>query len=262
MKILMIGDVFAKAGRSFLAAKLGHLQQQYDIDFTIVNGENITHGKSISFKHYQFLKDLNVDVVTSGNHIFDLEEVLDYIDHPNVDLIKPLNLNGYTPGQGTILKKVGSKKIRVTNIIGRSFMMMATDNYYPFMDDLLSDDESDIHIVDFHGETTAEKIMFAWNYDGQITLCYGTHTHVQTADERVLPKGTAFISDIGMVGAVNSIIGMDPVNVIHRFRTSLPARFFPAEGPAILCGLVMEVDDASNKVVALERIFLRETAND
>lgn len=256
MKILFIGDVFGKVGRNLLIKYLPQLQKKHNIDFTIVNGENITHGKSINRAHYEFLKNLKIDVITSGNHIFGNKDVVNYINEPNCILLKPLNLNPFTPGKGTVVKECKSLKIRVTNLIGRVFMAPA-DNQYHIFDELIKQDGADIHFVDFHAEATAEKIAFAWNYDGRVTCVVGTHTHVQTSDNRLLPKGTAFITDVGMTGVWDSIIGLDPANVIYKQKTNLPASFIPAQiGRTIFNGVIVTIDDKTTQATSITRISI------
>src|SRR5688572_8821366 len=208
MKILAIGDIFGKIGRKIIKCYLGRIKQEYQIDLVIANVENATHGKGISFKHYQELKNYGIDIMTSGNHIFHLEETQKEIDKFS-DLIRPLNSNPFHPGKGTILKEWGNKKIRITNLIGITFMPPA-ENPYSALEKILENDKSDIHLVDFHAEATAEKAVFAHYFAGKITALWGTHTHVQTADERILPPSTAFITDLGMTGPSEGIIGAEP----------------------------------------------------
>lgn len=272
MNFLIIGDIYSAEGRAMVKQWIPEVQkylaqENQELDFIIANGENATHGKSISLQHYKELKKLGVDVITSGNHIFaPTTNVVSYIDdHP--DLLRPLNYNPYHPGSGTILVTKKKKKIRVTNMIGRTFMDRA-DNPYFALENLLAlekaekKERSDIHIIDFHGEATAEKIAYAWYFDGQVSCVVGTHTHVQTADNRLLPKGTAFISDIGMTGVYDSIIGANPEEVVYRERTSLPAKFQPAKGKGQFCAVLLTIDDKTNKALKLERIFLKPDSNE
>ncbi|AXK51333.1 TIGR00282 family metallophosphoesterase [Spiroplasma alleghenense] len=256
MKILMIGDIYASKGREMIAKYLFKFKQSNNIDLVIGNGENVTHGKSISEKHFNELINNGIDVITSGNHIFKNSEVLDYIEH-TPRLLKPLNINPYTPGSGSIVLECLGKKVRITNLIGRSFMEPAENPYMSFDELLKNQEKCDIHLVDFHGEASAEKMAFAWNYDGIITALVGTHTHVQTADETILPKGTGYITDLGMTGPVNSIIGVEPEAVIHKEKTGLPTRFNPANGLGQFCGIIININD-ENQVTSLNRVFVRE----
>ncbi|AHI53164.1 TIGR00282 family metallophosphoesterase [Spiroplasma culicicola] len=250
MNILVIGDIYSKPGRDVLEKELKNIVVEHNIDFIIANGENISHGKGINKNHYDFLKALNVDVITTGNHVFKVKETIEFIGQTS-DLLRPMNLNSYLPGKGTILVEKNNVKIRVTNLMGKTFMEHV-NNPYEVMDQLLEKDNSDIHIVDFHAEASAEKMAFAYNYDGQISALVGTHTHVPTADETILSKGTAYITDIGMSGAQNSIIGANPDEVIHKEKTGLPTKFKPSENSGIL--RAVKIEFKNNKAIKIERI--------
>ena len=252
----MIGDVFGSPGRNYLAKMLPSIRAQYNIDFVVVNGENTTHGKSILKKHYDFYKELGIDVITSGNHIYKIPEVKDYIGTTS-DLLKPLNFNVLLPGNGTVEKTVKGHTIRITNLMGRVFMN-PSENPYVCFDKLLLSSSSDIHIVDFHAEATSEKAAFAWNYDGQITALVGTHTHVPTADARLLPKGTAFITDLGMTGPLNSIIGANPTEVIAKEKYGSFSHFKPAKGPCQLSAAVISIDLITKKATNIQLIVMKE----
>ncbi|APE74080.1 TIGR00282 family metallophosphoesterase [Spiroplasma citri] len=257
MNIVMIGDIYAQAGRIAINKYLPQIIKKYKIDLIIANGENTTHGKSLSKHHYNELKELGINIITSGNHIFRNPEVLNYIEEVN-DLLKPANMNSFTPGKGTVVVKINNKKIRVTNLMGRSFMD-PVDNPYTIFEEIINNDNSDLHFVDFHAEASAEKLAFAWNYDGIITGFFGTHTHVQTADNRILPKGTAYITDVGMCGSYNSIIGANPEEIIIKEKTGLPVRFEPAteNDKLIFSAVWLQVDDKTNQAVKIERILIR-----
>lgn len=256
MKILTIGDIYSLVGRNTMKKYLPNVVKDKGIDFIIANGENISHGKGIMRQHYDFLMDCGVDVITSGNHVFKNKEVYTYIDEVD-NLLRPENMGPYVPGIGTNVFTKNNKKIRVTNLIGRSFME-PSDNPYKALSDILENDHSDIHIVDFHAEATAEKLALATYFDGQITALVGTHTHVQTADEQILPKGTGFLTDLGMTGCYESIIGAEIEAIIRKERTGLPTRFEPATGKGQLCGLIIEIDEKTNKTVSLERLYIKD----
>ncbi|AVN58847.1 TIGR00282 family metallophosphoesterase [Mesoplasma florum] len=254
MKVLMIGDVFAKPGRDVFKQNIEKLINDNQIDFVVVNGENTTHGKSISKEHYNFYKENHVDVITSGNHIFKNPEVLDYIQN-TPDLLKPMNMYK-TPGSGYVVIEKNNKKICVLNLMGNNFMDPSNSVYETMEDFLGLKIAYDILLVDFHAETTAEKIAFALNYDGIITGFVGTHTHVQTADERILPNGTAFITDLGMSGVIDSVIGIEASDAIYKQKTGLVKRFQPAKGKAKLNGVIIEIDEKSNKATNIKRISI------
>ncbi|WP_338984703.1 TIGR00282 family metallophosphoesterase [Spiroplasma endosymbiont of Diplazon laetatorius] len=251
MNFLIIGDVYSKSGRDVLEKHIKSIIEENKIDFTIVNGENISHGKGINKNHYDFLKQLGVNVITTGNHVFKVKETFDFIEKVD-DLLRPANMNSYNIGIGTNVYDFQGKKVRVTNLMGKSFMEHV-NNPYEVMDNIIKEDNSDIHIVDFHAEASAEKLAFAWNYDGKISALVGTHTHVQTADERILPKGTAFITDLGMTGPINSIIGANPDEVIFKEKTGLPTKFIPSENEGMLCGVIISIDE-KNLVKSIKRL--------
>lgn len=258
MRILMIGDIYGSVGRKQIELRLEALIKEEAIDFIVANGENISHGKSILKHHFQFLKQHNIDVVTSGNHIFDQRSVLEYIDQEPT-LLRPYNMRSYLPGNGYCIVKKNNKKVCILNLMGCTFMTTGVNSAYEAMDHFLSLNlKYDLLLIDFHAEATAEKIAFAWNYDGIISGFVGTHTHVQTADEHILPKGTAFITDLGMTGPINSIIGGNPEEIILKEKTGLLTRFEPAKGSGQFCGVIIEFDDNTNKTVQIERIFLKE----
>lgn len=257
MNVLMIGDIYARAGRLAVNKYLPQIIKKNNINLIIANGENTTHGKSLSKKHYNELKKLGINIITSGNHIFYNSEVLDYIEKVD-DLLKPANINSFTPGKGTVLIKINNKKIRITNLIGRSFMD-PVDNPYSIFEKIIKNDNCDLHFVDFHAEASAEKLVFAWNYDGIITGFFGTHTHVQTADNRILPKGTAYITDVGMCGSYNSIIGANPKEIIIKEKTGLPIRFEPSIeiDKLIFSAVLVQVNNKTNQAIKIERILIR-----
>jgi len=253
MKILAIGDIFGKTGRRVIKDYLPKLKNEYEIDLIIANVENTTHGKGISRKHYQELKNYGIDIMTSGNHIFAIEETKKYINEVP-DLLRPLNFNPYHPGPGTILTKIKGKKIRITNLIGNNFMPGAPENPYSALEKVLNLQDWDIHLIDFHAETTAEKIALALYFDGKISALWGTHTHVQTADERILPKGTGFTTDLGMTGPYGGVIGAKPEVIFQRAKYGLPAKMTPHEDNGQFNGVIFKFDEDSNKLLSIRRI--------
>ncbi|CAG8568359.1 4688_t:CDS:1 [Paraglomus occultum] len=253
MKVLAIGDIFGKTGRRVIKDCLPKLKNEHEIDLIIANVENTTHGKGISRNHYQELKNYGIDIMTSGNHIFAVEETKKYITEVP-DLLRPLNSNPYHPGPGTILTKIKGKKIRITNLLGTNFMPMATENPFFVLEKVLNLQDCDIHLVDYHAETTAEKIALALYFDGKISALWGTHTHVQTADERTLPRGTGFITDLGMTGPYGGVIGAKPEVIFQRAKYGLPAKMTPHEDNGQFNGVIFEFDDDSNKLLNIRRI--------
>ncbi|NLC96602.1 MAG: TIGR00282 family metallophosphoesterase [Erysipelotrichaceae bacterium] len=255
MNILFLGDVVGKAGRQIVNDKLSLIQNQYEIDFTIVNGENSAHGKGITTKIYKNFKRLNVDVVTLGNHAFSKREIIDHLDECS-DLIRPINIEPSDIGKGIIIKKYKDKKIAIINLCGKVFMDSTTSNPIDVMNKILSKLVADIIIVDLHAEATSEKITFFEYFKSKLTAVIGTHTHVQTADERI-KDGCAFITDVGMCGAYDSVLGRDIEEVFDLNIRKIPSRFKPAEGPAILCGVIINIDDNTNRAISIKRIQIR-----
>lgn len=253
MRILAIGDIFGKTGREIINEHLLKIKEENQIDLVIANVENTTHGKGISRRHYQELKNSGIEIMTSGNHIFAVEETQKFIiEIP--DLLRPLNSNPYHPGEGTTLAKINGKRIRVTNLLGTNFMPMATENPYFSLEKVIKLQDWDIHLVDFHAEATAEKIALALHFDGKISALWGTHTHVQTADERILPKGTGFITDLGMTGPYGGVIGAKPEVIFKRAKYGLPAKMTPFKDNGQFNGVVFEFDDKTNKLIDIKRI--------
>ncbi|WNE40267.1 MAG: Putative phosphatase/phosphodiesterase [Mycoplasmataceae bacterium] len=253
MRILAIGDIFGKTGRKVIGENLLKIKEENQVDLVIANVENATHGKGIAHKHYQELKNAGIEIMTSGNHIFAVEETKRYISEVP-DLLRPLNSNPYHPGPGTLLTEVKGKKIRVTNLLGTNFMPMITENPYFILEKVMSLRDWDIHLVDFHAEATAEKIALALYFDGKISALWGTHTHVQTADERILPKGTGFITDLGMTGPYGGVIGAKPEVIFKRAKYGLPAKMTPFEDNGQFNGIILEFDDKTNKLADIKRI--------
>lgn len=259
MRVLMIGDVVGKPGRRMVEQWLPRLVDERGIDFVVANAENAAGGNGLTHEIADALLALGVDVMTSGNHIFDKREVLDFID--DVDrVLRPVNYPPATPGRGVAVATARSgERVAVVNVSGRTFMPAQYDDPFRAMDAVLESlPPVDAILVDVHAETTSEKAALGWYLDGRVALVVGTHTHVQTADERVLPKGTGFLSDLGMTGPYNSVIGVRTDLVLQKFLTQMPVRFDTASGPAQFCGLVADVEHGRTR--ALERIFIREPA--
>ena len=257
----MVGDVVGRPGRYFFMEQTPELKQAKNIDMVVVNGENAAHGKGLTPNIFDELIKGGADVVTTGNHIWDNAKVMEIIDTEPF-LLRPANYPEDTPGKGFCIFPVGNKKVGVINMAGRTFMQPPMDDPFRFTEKILKfiEKDCDIILVDFHAEATSEKLAFANYFDGRVTAVVGTHTHVQTADERILPKGTAYISDLGMVGAENSILGMQIEPVIKRFMTGRPSKFEVAEGAAIYCAVLIDVNNKTNKPTKIERVFLKESS--
>lgn len=254
MNIMMVGDICGKPGRLAAAYCIPLLRQEYPIDLIIANGENSAGGIGITAPVMEELLSLGVDVITSGNHIWDKKEIMNFIgDDPR--LIRPANYPPGTPGFGHTILTKNQVNIAVINLAGRAFMP-PIDCPFREADKILSEisGQADIILVDFHAETTSEKMALAWYLDGRISCLAGTHTHIQTADERILTNGTAYITDLGMVGPWDSVLGVDKDLVIKKFLTGLPAKFSLADGRTVFCAVIVQIDEATGKAKAITRI--------
>lgn len=225
MKILAVGDLIGNSGVQKLKKELPAIKQNENIDFVIVNGENAGEGMGITQKNFDDILALNVDVITMGNHTWGKKDIFKFIDHPK--LIRPANYPKGVVGKGYNIYNCQNKRIAVINLIGRVDINVLSENPFVLAKDLVEKlkGETDLIFVDFHAEATAEKIAMGYMLDGKVTALFGTHTHVQTADEKILPKGTAYITDIGMTGPKHSVIGMDIEASLKRFETTLPERY-------------------------------------
>jgi len=253
MKILFIGDVFGKAGRQILTSKLPSLIKDKQADFVIANVENITHGKGTRQKDIDLLKSLGVNVFTGGNHTFDVKDILNVFEKENT-VIRPANYPPGVPGEGFCIYN----NVLIINLLGRIFMKEGFDSPFQIVDQILEDHKKqkfEAIIVDFHAETTSEKAAMFHYLNGRVTALIGTHTHVQTADEQVSKQGTAFISDVGMTGPRDSIIGMETETVLYRFVTALPKKFEPSEKSPIISAVLIEIKNMKAKNI--ERILLK-----
>ncbi len=257
MKILTIGDVVGSSGINELKTKLKEIKESENIDFIIVNGENSAEGMGITEKNFNDIISQGVDVITMGNHTWGKKDIFKFIDNPKI--IRPANYPEGVVGKGYNIYKCNDKKIAVINLIGRVDINILTENPFLRAKKIIEKikNQVDIIIVDFHAEATAEKIALGYYLDGKVTAIFGTHTHVQTADEKILPKGTAYITDIGMTGPKHSVIGMDIKASIKRFETTLPERYKIAEGECIFNGVIFEVDDETSKVKSIKRINIK-----
>ncbi|AOM83119.1 TIGR00282 family metallophosphoesterase [Salisediminibacterium beveridgei] len=258
MKILFIGDVVGSPGRGALKEYLPKLKSKYRPDVTIVNAENSASGKGLTKKIYHELITTGADLLTMGNHMWDKKEIFDFIDDVD-NLARPVNFPKNNPGKGYVIKTCNGKKIAVINAQGRTFMQ-AIDCPFETLDDLVDELRKETkHIfIDFHAEATSEKLAMSWFLDGRVTAVAGTHTHVPTADERILPQGTAHITDTGMTGPYDGILGMEKDTIINRFRNGLPARFEVTTGRTQLNGLFIESDQQTGLARSIKRIQIND----
>jgi metallophosphoesterase (TIGR00282 family) len=256
VKVLFIGDIIGKTGRHALKALLPNLIDKYKADLVIANGENIAGGFGLTESLVAELFKMGVHIVTTGNHVWDKRDFVQYISKDN-RVLRPLNYPPDVPGCGSILFNASNGiKVAVLNVSGRVFMSYNMDCPFRTTNRELQAlrQETNIIIVDFHAEATSEKIAFGYFLDGKASAVIGTHTHVQTADEKILPHGTAFITDVGMTGPTNSVIGIEVNQIIDRFLTNMPARFEVAQGEAILSAVVVEIDTGTGMATGIQRL--------
>jgi len=255
MNVLMVGDIFGDSGRAALAKLLPRLRQQHAIDVAVVNIENAAGGFGVTPQIARTVLEAGgVDVLTSGNHIWDKKEIIPYIGKENL-LLRPANFPVGTPGSGYITVKAGPHRVAVLNLMGRVFMN-PIDCPFRKADEIVAElrRETPVVLVDMHAEATSEVMALGWYLDGRVSAVVGTHRHVQTSDERILPGGTAYITDLGMTGPVDSVIGVDKDIIIQRFLTQMPIRFEPAKGPAALRGVVIVVDPETGRATSIQRL--------
>ncbi|MEK7706391.1 MAG: TIGR00282 family metallophosphoesterase [Verrucomicrobiota bacterium] len=256
MKLLFIGDIVGEPGRKAVKTLLPKLREQHGLDFVIANGENSAGGSGITPRVADEIFSAGVDVITSGDHLWDHKEVMDLLTNEK-RFIRPINYPPGTPGQGSGVVEIKSStsKIAVLNAQGRTFMPVLENPFLvmpPEVERLRQ--QPKIIIVDFHAEATSEKIAFARMLDGQVSAVVGTHTHVQTADEQIFPGGTAYLSDAGFTGPHESVLGREIEPVIKRFVTNMPQKFEVAKNRVLLHGAVIEIDDASSKAINIQRV--------
>jgi len=254
IKILFIGDIVGRPGRNAVKHFLPLLKSKENIDFTIANGENLASGSGLTYEKYLEMMDAGIDYMTSGNHIWDNRDIINYLKEDKVKVLRPENYPFGAPGNGHVVLKIKDSEIVLANFLGRVFIPDLVED--PFKEALnIADNYKDkIIIIDFHAEATSEKAALAHYLDGKIGALLGTHTHVQTADEKILPGGTAFISDVGMCGPIDSILGVEKGLVIKRFLTGLPERFKVASGDCLFNACLLEIDETTKKVVSIKRI--------
>ncbi|MFN2483374.1 MAG: TIGR00282 family metallophosphoesterase [Candidatus Limnocylindria bacterium] len=255
-RIMLIGDVIGKPGRLAVRQELQGLRREFDLDLVIANGENLAAGAGLTPSLAEELLASGIDVITSGNHIWDKREVYPYLDTDR-PVLRPLNYPDATPGRGWLVHPLESGgEVAVINAIGRVFMH-EMDSPFTVLDRLLDEAAEPmppIRILDFHCEATSEKNAMGWHLDGRVTAVLGTHTHVPTADARVLPGGTAYISDVGMTGPRDSIIGFSTDTVLPRFLTHMPTRFAVGDGPVTLNAVVVEAERMSGRARSIDLV--------
>ena len=259
MKLLFIGDIVGSPGREMVTEYLPKLKEKYRPQVTVVNGENAAAGKGITEKIYKQFLQLGIQAITMGNHTWNKKEIMEFIDDAPY-LIRPANFPENNPGKGIIYLNVNDVEIAIINLQGRTYLEPNDD---PFRkgDELIAEakERTNVIVIDFHAEATSEKQAFAWYVDGRVSAVIGTHTHTQTADERILPNGTAYITDVGMTGSYDGILGVEKESVINRFLTNMPVRFeVEKKGRKQLNGCIIQIDPITGKATHIERIIIND----
>ena len=255
IRVLAIGDIVGESGLAFLEKRLRPLQRTKGIGFTVVNGENAA-GVGLTRDHAWRIYDAGADAVTLGNHTFGRMEITGLLDEEKW-LLRPANYTGRMPGRGCGIFDMGAYSVRVINLIGRCELNFHADNPFTTADRLLQRDKPTFTLVDFHAEATSEKLAMGYYLDGRVSAVWGTHTHVPTADEQILPGGTGYITDLGMTGPIHSVLGIRPEQSVETFLGGLPGRYQTAPGPCKLQGAIFTLDSTTGRCTAVERIEVR-----
>ena len=265
MNILFVGDIFGSAGRKIVREHIGHVRKANNVDLTIINAENAAGGFGVTPQIADDLFELGADVLTTGNHVWDKRELVDYLNSGAPDsqdrarrVLRPANFQPGLPGYGVFEGTTQSGvDYAVINLGGRVFMNATNDPFHA-INDILRDIRAKVIVVDFHAEATSEKVAMGWHLDGRVTAVLGTHTHVPTADERVLPGGTAYQTDVGMSGPYDSVIGVEKDMVLHKFLTGMPGKFEAARGNPKMCAALVTCDPETGRASTIQRIMLAE----
>jgi len=262
MRILFIGDIFGRPGRTIVKERLAALVKEHAVDLVIANGENAAAGFGITPPLAEELFEMGIDVLTTGNHIWDKREIVEYFEtadgnphSPARRVLRPANYPPGMPGWGVYEGKKDGAAYAVMNLQGRVFMA-SNDDPFRVADQRLKEIKAKVVVVDIHAEATSEKISMGWYLDGRVTVVVGTHTHVPTADERVLPGGTAYITDVGMTGPFDSVIGVKKEMIVAKFLNNMPARFEAATGDVRLCAIVVDCDEATGRARSIRRLMI------
>jgi 2',3'-cyclic-nucleotide 2'-phosphodiesterase len=265
LKILFVGDIFGSAGRRIVHEHIEHVCEAHNVELLIINAENAAGGFGVTPQIAEELFDMGADVLTTGNHVWDKRELIDYLksvpaesqDRPR-RVLRPANFEAGVPGYGVFEGVTdGGVAFAVVDLMGKVFMS-GTNNPFTAANEILAGIKAKIIVVDFHGEATSEKVAMGWHLDGRVTAVLGTHTHIPTADERVLPGGTAYQTDVGMSGPYDSVIGVEKDLVLHRFLTGMPGKFEAAKGSPKMCAALITCDPVTGRASAIQRIMLGE----
>jgi len=265
LNILFVGDIFGSAGRKIVREHIGHIREAHAVDLTVINAENAAGGFGVTPQIAEDLFDLGADVLTTGNHVWDKRELIDYMNSAPADsqarprrVLRPANYQVGLPGYGVFEGTTDSGiPYAVVNIAGRVFLNATNDPFHA-INDVLKGIQAKVILVDFHAEATSEKVAMGWHLDGRVTAVLGTHTHIPTADERILPGGTAYQTDVGMSGPYDSVIGVEKELVLHKFLTGMPGKFEAAKGNPKMCAALVTCDEVTGRATKIQRIMLGE----
>ena len=256
MKILFIGDIVGNSGREVFTQIVPGMKARGEVDFVVANAENSAGGSGITEKIAEELFSCGCDVITLGDHVWDKREVFPYLTKTE-RILRAANFHKESPGHGTcVVNAPGGVKVGVVVLIGRTFIKLMADCPFRTLDAIIADlrQQTPIIVLDMHAEATSEKVAMGWHADGRVSAIFGTHTHIQTADENILPKGTAYITDVGMTGPYDSVIGQNKERIVERYLTGLPNKFEVAAGTATLCGAIVDVDPATGRALSIVRV--------
>ncbi len=258
LKILFIGDIVGETGRRMVKNYLPLVKGENKVDFVIANGENLSGGFGITKEKAEEMFNSGINIMTSGNHIWDKKEILNFIEN-EPRILRPANFPSQVPGKGSIVVSLNSSKVGIINLQGRIFMEPLNSPFEVAISEIEKiKKEANVIIVDFHGEATSEKTAMGWFLDGKVSAVVGTHTHVMTADEKILPNGTAYITDVGMTGAKDSVIGIKKEHALTRFLKCIPQRLEAEKGKGIFSAVLLRIDSISGKALEIKRIVFEE----
>lgn len=261
MNILFVGDIFGSAGRKIVHEHIGHVVEAHQVELIVINAENAAGGFGVTPQIAEEFFDLGADVLTTGNHVWDKRELIEYMksgEERARRVIRPANMQAGLPGSGVFEGVTrGGVDFAVVQLMGRVYIANTNDPFHA-ADEALAGIKAKVILVDFHAEATSEKVAMGWHLDGRVTAVLGTHTHIPTADERVLPGGTAYQTDVGMSGPYDSVIGVERDLVLHRFRTGLPGKFEAAKANPKMCAALVGCDPATGRATSIQRIMLGE----
>jgi len=255
IKILFIGDIVGKPGRQVVTKLLPSLRKEKQIDFVVANGENLSSGKGMTKEKYDEMLRSGVDYFTSGNHIWDNRDIIPYLKDKLVKVLRPANYPSNCPGEGVVNIEINGHKVTIINLLGQVFIPVLSESPFKVAKEIVDENKDSIILIDIHAEATSEKIALGHYLDGQVSVVVGTHTHVQTADETILEEGTAYISDLGMCGPKDSVLGVEKGIIIKQFLTALPQSHKVAVGTTIFNACLVEIDTDTKRAVSIQRVY-------